>query len=865
MAARGELFGDVLRRLRLAAGLTQEELAERAGMSVRSISDLERGRNRSPYRATVQRVIDVLQPAEEDAATLWTLAVRRKGPAGLAPPAPVIRLPHPLTPILGREQETGAILHLLRWEGVRLLILTGPGGVGKTRLALHVAAQAAEEFAGGATFVSLATITDPALVPTTLAAALGIRLTGSATAEQALLTHLTDQELLLVLDNLEQVRHAGPFVAELVSACPRLKALVTSRTPLQVRGEQQFEVSPLWVPAADQLAAAGADRSPAVALFRQRAHAALPGFVLDDGNLPAVAAICRHLDGIPLAIELAAAQVKLLSPTAMLARLADRFALLSTGSADAPARQRTMRDTIAWSYDLLEPAHQTLFRTLAVFAGGFDMPAVEAVAGGGTVLDGLRALVEQSLVTRQGKDRFTLLETVRAYAVEQLEAAGESQTVRERHAAYYLRLAGEAEPQLTGSELASWQEQLEAELGNIRAALAWSEESGQVEIGLRILAALWRAWVARGHVAEGRDRIRRLLAGREQRVSSWVRGRALFAAGAFAYYAGDYPAAKETWEECLELWRELDDPAGIALTLNGLASVATDQGRHDISVAYLDECIGIRRGLGDAYALGTSLHNRATVARYQGEYRLAQELYRESLELYRSAGADAASGMPLGGLAAVSTELGDYDSALTYGEEAVAAFRHSGSLPGLALAYLHLGGAAAAVGDHAGERAAFEKGFQLFRDAGVREGMANARLNLARCELDDGNPDEARTLCHEALDVLREIGHRRSMVGALFLLGDIDQADNRMERAARRYAEGLAMARELGYPRGEIQGLERLAHLACVRVELSEARLLYGKASKLRIAIGMPMSAREVATYEEDTAAIGIVRPAGQT
>jgi predicted ATPase/DNA-binding XRE family transcriptional regulator len=450
-AIRDSSFGDLLRRLRREAGLTQEELAERAGLSVRGISDLERGINQWPYRATVQRLIEALAPGQADADELWDRAARRRGPRPDQPDAPRPRLPAPTTPILGREREEAMALHLLRREGKRLVTLTGAGGVGKTRLALQVAWVAREDYPDGAAFASLATLTDPDLVPPTLAAALGVRIVGRPRVEDALGAFLAERETLVVLDNLEQVLPAAPFVARLLGECPGLTVLATSREPLRLRGEQEVEIGPLAIPAE------GTSGSPeelsriaSVALFLERAASVQPAFALTEGNREAVAEICRRLDGLPLALELAAAQMKYVSPGRLVDQLSYRLEVLRGGARDLPPRQQTMRDTVAWSYDLLQPREQVVFCHLAVFSGGCTEETVSSVLHGTgmttvELLAALRALVDKSLLRAEagGETRFTMLETIRDYARERLEANGEAATVRQRHARYFVAVAEE--------------------------------------------------------------------------------------------------------------------------------------------------------------------------------------------------------------------------------------------------------------------------------------------------------------------------------------------------------------------------------------------------------------------------------------
>ncbi|CAA9576383.1 MAG: Transcriptional regulator, AfsR family, partial [uncultured Thermomicrobiales bacterium] len=452
-------------------------------------------------------------------------------------------LPMQPTPFLGREREVAEVTGLLRRGEARLLTLAGPGGVGKTHLALAAAAELLDAFPDGAWFVDLAPLADPALVPTAVATALGLREAGGRPPADAAANHLRDKAALLVLDNWEHLLGAAPFVADLLAACPRLAVLATSRAPLRLRGEREHPVGPLALadPAADAAALAG---SEAVALFVERARAVKPGFALDETNAVAVAGIVRRLDGLPLAIELAAARVRVLAPPALLARLDRALPLLTSGPRDAPARQRTLRDAIAWSHGLLSPDERDLFRRLAVFVGGFTLEATEAVADLGGELDalgGLEGLAEDSLLRPAegpgGEPRFTMLATVREFAREQLEASGEAAVAHGRHAAFFTVLAESAAPELTGPDQGAWLARLEAEHDNLRAALVWAE-GHEPESCLRLAGALWRFWYARGHLAEGLRRLEAAVARADGRPADAC-ARALLGAGVLADLQGD--------------------------------------------------------------------------------------------------------------------------------------------------------------------------------------------------------------------------------------------------------------------------------------------------------------------------------------
>jgi predicted ATPase/transcriptional regulator with XRE-family HTH domain len=664
-------FGTVLRQFRNAAALSQEALAERAGLSARGISDLEREVRRTPHLGTVSMLADALAlgAAERQlllaAARPSTLVELEAGPlAGAA------RLPAPLTSLIGREREIDVLCALVRQEHVRLVTLTGPGGVGKTHLVLEVARETARAFADGVVWVPLAPIRAPGLVGSAIAHAAGLRALGSRSVWELLASHLMPRRMLLVLDNLEHVLDATPLVANLLATCTSLTVLATSRAALHLSGEHDFQVSPLPLPAMngptplENLAGVAAVR-----LFVQRAQSAVPSFVLIDANAAAVGEIVRRLDGLPLAIELAAARVTLLSPNAMLARLDPRLPLLAGGSRDLPARLRTMRDTIAWSYDLLPPSEQDLFRWLSVFAGGFTLEAAEAVGGDldAEVLDGIAGLVDQNLVRQfvrqESEVRFAMLETVREFAWERLEAYGEGEVARAAHADYFLNLAELASAANFGSQESMWLDRLEAERSNLRAARDWLEHASKAELALRLAAACFRFWRVRGPVAEGRAAMERALALPGQSPDD-VRVLVTLFAGELAYVQGDRAADRERLMETLALARQLDDPAVLAFALMSSARDLFEQGNEAEAEAFWQQAISLARSLDErsiAFCfVGPMLEHLGFIARQRGDLARAAALTEEALAWSESIDFEWSAAMILGSLAAVARELGKH-------------------------------------------------------------------------------------------------------------------------------------------------------------------------------------------------------------
>jgi predicted ATPase/class 3 adenylate cyclase len=552
-------------------------------------------------------------------------------------------LPAQPTPLVGRERELGEVRDLLRGEGVRLITFTGPGGIGKTRLGLQVAAELLDEFEDGVFFVELAPITDPALVASAIAEPLGVVEAGDQPLEEGLKGYLRGKELLLLLDNFEQVLGGAPLVGQLLSACPKLKVLATSRSVLRVYGEQEYSVPPLELPRPGHLPPIDRlSQYEAVRLFIERAKAAKPDFSVTDENAPAVAEICARLDGLPLAIELAAARIKLLTPPAMLEWLGSRLKLLRGGARDLPERQRTLRGAIEWSHALLEEGEQVLFVRLAVFSGGRTLGAIEAICdaeGDLTVdtLEGVSSLLDKSLLRQEegpeGEPRFVMLETIHEYAREMLERSGEAEETRRLHAEYFLALAEEAEPELSGADQLAYLERLEAEHDNMRAALTWSLERA-LETALRMAGALARFWEKRSHFSEGSSWLEAAV---QQSGSVDAAGRAKLAseAGTFAFYRADFDRAIVLHGEALELYREVGDDNGVAFALLCLGAQYLEKGDYESAAPYLEEALALSRRIGDKPNTAGTLHNLAEVERQRGNYERAKTLGMESLSLAR--------------------------------------------------------------------------------------------------------------------------------------------------------------------------------------------------------------------------------------
>jgi predicted ATPase/transcriptional regulator with XRE-family HTH domain len=699
-------FGARLRDHRKAAGLSQEELAQRAGLSANAVGQLERGVRKHPYPHTVRSLADGLGLSEQERLALLALIPGRGSPA----PTPVATaVPVPLTPLVGRERELSAVGASLEGDDARLVTLTGPGGVGKTRLALEVAGECGNRYPDGVVFVALAPVSDPALLMSTVAQALGLREAGGRSVRELVHDYLRDRQLLLVLDNFEHLLGAAPEVTDLLASCPLLKVLATSRAPLRLRGEQEYPVEPLLVPRLAHIPAVeDVERVPSVRLLVNRAGESSPGFGLTQQNAAAIATICRRLDGLPLALELVAARLKVLPPTALLARLDEALPLLSGGPRDLPERQRTMRDTVAWSHDLLPAEDQELFRRLSVFAGGFGLSAAEAVAGA-SVFEGLSTLLENSLIRPNvlppdgdgSEPRFAMFETVRAYGLERLEQSGEGEEIRERHADYFVALAERATPELEGGGQVVWLERLEREHDNLRVALAWLLEHGRPERTARLSSAIWLFWVVRGHAGEGQMWLERALA--SGRLTGSERANTLSAIsllllakgeiglmtelveegiaeasavedeemltflliqrGYAATFRGDLDGAEEALSEALAVLRDRGGRWGAAPVLNALSQVALSRGDFARAMGFLREGEAVSRETEDAFTLATNLNIQATISQLEGDEERTKAVLRESVALSSALRDSWALVYGLVGLAGIAARHGEPDRA----------------------------------------------------------------------------------------------------------------------------------------------------------------------------------------------------------
>src|SRR5215207_1716098 len=724
-------------------------------------------------------------------------------------------VPQPATPLIGREQEiamaratfglplSGADKPFVNEHAARLLTLTGPGGAGKTRLSLHLAAELGAEFTDGAAFVPLADVTNPVLVPAAIASALDLGDTSGESPRDLVIAHLRDRHLLLVLDNFEQVMSAVPLVADLLTRCPRLRVVATSRERLNLRGEQELPVPPLALPktplkrttdetSADDASAAVEEvrSAEAVRLFVSRAQAVKPGFEITAANAAAVAEICSRLDGLPLAIELAAARIRLLSPDALLSRFDRRLDVLGRGPRDLPARQQTMRDTIAWSYDLLDPDEQRLFTHLSIFAGGATLEAAAAIAGdsengGGMVdLELIESLADKSLIQLTGDEsRIRMLQTIRDFGQERLAESPERQIIAQRHAEYFLALAEESEQLLAGSEQTRWLDLLEREQANLRAAIDWLRAEGQIEEALRLGGALWRFWWLRGDIDEGRHQLESLLA-QDVPMSPAVRAKALNGAGVLADSQGDWDTATRLHEESLEISRRIGDQGCVAWSLNNLGVVAVNQGDYARAQDLLDENLAVAEQAHDTASIATALNDLGLIAHSWQDYDEATSLWTRSLALFRTLGDESHVARALNNLGTVAMELGEYRRAQDLFSESLALHRHVGDRQATASTLNNLAETASSLGDAETAMGLFRESHSLALEGGNRLVAAIGMENLAALTRLQGEEGVAQSRFREALLLYRSVGDQQGIASCLSGLASAAAGQGRAGEAA---------------------------------------------------------------------------------
>ena len=723
-------------------------------------------------------------------------------------------LPTLPTALLGREAELDELATHLGGENghARLVTLVGPGGVGKTHLALQAAADLLDRFEDGIWLVRLGETDDPRAIVPTIAATLGIREGGGLTTREALLHWIDARRVLFVIDNLEQIAGAGKEIADLLAACPRARVLATSRARLRAAGEMVVSIDPLPLPAAGETASV--EESAAAQLFLERAAAVIPGFALDERSAPVVATICARLDGLPLAIELAAAQLRTRTLPELLADLERRFDVLTGGRPEGLTHQQSLGATIAWSYDRLDPAAQRLLRHCAVFAGGWSREAAAAVAVAGgeprapeavppsDMVVSLATLTEQSLVRRgevETVSRWSMLESIRAFARERLEEAGEAGAARQRHAAWCLRFAETAATRLDGAEQIAWLGRLDLEHDNARAALRWYDEASAAAGALALAAALAGYWRTRGYLSEGRRWLEAALA-REGQPSP-ARLQAMIEAGVLAQSQGDASAARGWLGRALDMARASGDRGREAAIVNNLGALALEQGELEAAERLFMESLALAEALRDVRQRGDVLANLAAAAHYRDDLALALRRYLESLHIWQELEDwRGIADMLLNILLLLAPQRAEHDRARAAGEEALRHFRELGEPQGEALALSGLGLVAAVRGEYERAVALYEESLRLARRLDDRATEARVLGNLVAAELDRGYLDRAAALLADSVSLVRALGDQDGMATALEAAAALHAVRGADERAARLSGAARALRERIGVP-----------------------------------------------------------------
>lgn len=779
-------------------------------------------------------------------------------------------IPVQLTSFIGRESEMKHVKETLKLS--RLVTLTSAGGSGKTRLALQTAADVIDEYECGVWFVDLAALNDPALLTSTIIDVLGVKEETKKSTERTLIDFLREKEILILLDNCEQLIDACAGLTEkLLSSCPKLKIIATSREALNCNGEVTYRIPPLTIPdiksnhTPEQL-----NEYESVRLFIERALLVNPGFIVSNENASALAEICSRLDGIPLAIELAAARTKILSIEKINGRLDDRFSLLTEGKRTALPRQQTLRALIDWSYDLLSEEEKTLWSRLSIFSGGWTLEAAEKICSDSTIdesliFDLLTQLTEKSVIIfDESKDRYRILESIRQYGIERLSDGYE---IFLRHLNYFLELSERAEPELRGDKAKLWLERIEADHSNFISAIDWSVNNGNAERGGIVAAAIGEFWSTMGHYSTGIRLVETILQSSGV-LDMTVKSKMLSLISALKKEQGYYEQAKKYLEESLVIRKEIGDNHGIVISLVNLGSISFHQGDYELAKKYFEESLAMNKGIGDKKVIAASMTNLGNISYYQGDYEQAREYYKECLAISKEIGYKKLIAISLNSLGsityvlenseqareyyteclAVSKEIGfinmvassinnlgflannqgDYELARKYYYESMAMSKEVGDKRGIATSMGYLGNTLSSLGDHEQAENYYKECLSIYSAIGDRKGIADTMHSLGGLMYTNGDIEQAKTYFEESLDVRKELGDRKGIADTMHSLGDVMYTQGDFEQAMKYFKESLAFRKEIGDKPGVASTLIHLARLLELNNKLFDAaRLLY--------------------------------------
>jgi predicted ATPase/Tfp pilus assembly protein PilF len=777
-----------------------------------------------------------------------------------SPPSSILTLPAPITPLIGREQELATLETMLSRNKIRLVTLTGPGGIGKTRLAQQVARNMLNQVEHGVFFVELATISEPDFVISAISKVLNLKESGKPTLLDSLKNFLAEKQLLLVLDNFEQVLDAAPLIGDLLIAAPRLKVLVTSRAVLHLYGEYEYIVPSLAVPDLKHLPEINiVTQQAAVELFIERAQAVKADFELSETNVQDVVGICARLDGLPLAIELVASRSKIYGPQAL---LKDKSLKLASGGAvNLPPRHRSLQNAIEWSYELLTMQEKKLFAQLGVFAGGWALESAFLVIGESpieTLLEDLISLADKSLIVKseglEGQPRFTMLQTIREYALECLEKFGDTKILKKQYATYFLDLSEKAESHLTGSDQTFWMNCLEQEMGNIRSVLGWTIEKEEINSALRLSGALGRFWAAKAYFSEGRHWLELSLKKAIEFTSSTVEllptAKALQMTALLALRQGDYSQAYAAYSKSLAIYEKLDSKQGIADVLKGMGVLAHYQANFEEAFEYYHKSLEVYRECGNKQGIADVLNNLAIIMDAKGEAEKADQLLEESLILRREIGNKRDIADSLNNIGTRAKDQMDYERAKSLLEESLLIYREIGYLQGIPLPLINLAALFSNAEEYDEAKSLYLEVINILKEQGSKQYLNFALCGLAEILYREKSFDESIQLFKDAIALSRNIGATAELINALSSLAHVLAEQDCLAEAKELQGESLALSKAADLYVEIAQNFEGFAEIAFKENQYGKAMILYGAASVMRESCNTPLGK---ASLKEET------------